>query len=246
MEFYTLVALGLIVVLAAGFIQGLTSFGFALLSLPLLTQFISLQEVVPIVVILSLCTNIFIFIHSRRDVELRKIWILIFSSVLAAPLGTYLLLYLDSNLLKLVTGVLISLFALILLSGKSFPVHNERLAYIPVGLTSGILNGSISMSGPPVALFLSNQGVSKETFRANLSAYAILLNIITVCTYLYSGLITSEVILYTSWFVPGMFFGVFMGINAVKRLNDKLFKKLALWLIILSGCWTMITALGIV
>ena len=246
MEFYTLIALGLIVVLAAGFIQGLTSFGFALLSLPLLTQFIPLQEVVPIVVILSLCTNIFIFIHSRQDAELRKIWILILSSLAAAPVGTYLLLYLDSNLLKLCTGVLITLFAFILLSGKSVPVQNERLAYVPVGITSGILNGSISMSGPPVALFLSNQGVGKETFRANISAYAILLNLITVCTYLYGGLITSEVIRYTSWFVPGMFIGVFIGIHAVKRLNDKLFKRIALWLIVLSGGWTMITALGII
>lgn len=233
----------IIVVIAAGFIQGLTSFGFALIAMPFLARIIPLQQAVPIVVILSLCTNLMVIIDARRHIDLKKIWILIVSSLLAAPLGTYLLLFLDEHILKSFTGIFIILIALLLLLGKSFPVKNEKLAFVPVGIISGLLNGSISMSGPPVALFLSNQKVDKNTFRANITAYGIILNIITICTYAYSGMLTKQVFSYSLWLIPSMLIGVFIGIKAIKKLNDNLFRRLALWVIILSGIWTLISVL---
>ncbi|MGG6311339.1 sulfite exporter TauE/SafE family protein [Paenibacillus macerans] len=244
MDLSVLIALGAVVILAAGFIQGLTSFGFALIATPILAQIIPLQQAVPIVVILSLCTNIIVFTGCYKHADIRKIWILILSSLLAAPLGTYLLLIMDGDILKLATGTVIIVVAALLLSGKSFPVKRDKLAYLPVGALSGLLNGSISMSGPPVALFLSNQGVDKETFRANITVYGIFLNIVTILTYLYSGLLTREALVYTSWFVPGMLIGVFIGIRVLKQLNEKLFKRIALWLIIASGLWTILGVLA--
>jgi uncharacterized membrane protein YfcA len=240
-----LTVLGILIILTAGFIQGLTSFGFALISMPFLARIIPLQEAVPIVVLLSLCTNIVVLMNSRKHVDIKKIWILIISSLIAAPLGTYLLIYLNANLLKVFTGILIITFSVILLIGKSYPVRNEKIAFVPVGIMSGLLNGSISMSGPPVALFLSNQSVSKDKFRANLTAYAIILNIITICTYIYSGLLTQEVIKFTTWFVPRRFVGVFRGTKAIKKLDDGLFRKLALSIIIISGSWTIVSTLKI-
>jgi uncharacterized membrane protein YfcA len=246
MDFYILVLLGLIVIFAAGFIQGLTSFGFALISMPLLTLFIPLQEAVPLVVILSLCTNVIVFISTWRFIQIRKIGLLVVSSLLAAPFGTQLLVYVEPHILKLFAGLLIVVFACLLLMGKSFPVKNERVAFIPVGLTSGLLNGSISMSGPPVALFLSNQGASKETFRANITVYGIILNVITVTAFFYRDLLTYDVMKYTVWFVPATFTGVIVGVKALKKLNDKLFRRIALWLIITSGVWTIVSALRII
>ncbi|MCR8645488.1 sulfite exporter TauE/SafE family protein [Paenibacillus sp. N1-5-1-14] len=238
-----ILVLGILIVLVAGFIQGLTSFGFALISMPILAKIIPIQEAVPIIVILSICANVVILINCMRHVDMKKIWILVVSSILAAPLGTYLLVYLSANILKISTGVLIIMFACILLLGKSFPIRDAKVAFIPVGIISGLLNSSISMSGPPVALFLSNQNTSKDVFRANLTAYAIILNMITLVTYMYSGLLTTEVLSYTAWLIPSMFVGVLLGIKAIKKLDDRLFKKIALWLIIISGIWTIISSI---
>ncbi|NMO98177.1 sulfite exporter TauE/SafE family protein [Paenibacillus lemnae] len=243
MDVNLLVILGIMTVFAAGFIQGLTSFGFALIAMPFLAKVIPLQQIVPIVVILSLFTNIIVIINVRRHIDIKKIWILILFSLLAAPMGTYLLIYLNEPVLKILTGLLIVGFSTILLLGKSFPIRNEKLAFVSVGILSGLLNGSISMSGPPVALFLSNQNMGKEKFRANITAYAIILNVITISTYIYSGLLTKEVMIYTSWFIPSMLLGVLCGIKAIKKLDDQLFRRLALWLIIISGLWTLVNTL---
>ena len=179
-------ALGISIILLAGFTQGLTSFGFALISVPLLSVILPISEVVPIVVLLSLGTNLIIITGSYKNIEFRKIGILVAASLLAVPLGTLALVYIAPKLIKLCVGALILIVAGLMLLGRSFPVKSERLAFIPIGLLSGFLNGSISMSGPPVALFMSNQNTKKATFRANLTIYAIIVE------WLYSGHLLDE------------------------------------------------------
>lgn len=233
------IIIGVFIILIAGFTQGLTSFGFALISMPILSSFIPLKVVVPIIVILSLFSNLAVLWDSRGHIQFRKIWILSVSSLAAAPFGTQILRLVEADTLKVYMGFIITIFALLLLLKVSFKVRNEKLAYVPVGLTSGLLNGSISLSGPPVALFLNNQGVDKLVFRANITTYALILNIITVLSYWYSRLINQEVVRFTVWFLPVMFLGVYLGARTTRHISEKAFKKVTLFLLILSGIWTL-------
>jgi uncharacterized membrane protein YfcA len=240
------VSIGIIVVMIAGFFQGLTSFGFALISMPFLLTIIPIKETVPIIVILSLFTNFLVIINCIKKLDLKNIWVLILASLIMAPIGVYSLMYLNQNILKIFVGAFIILFSMILLFGKSFIIKKEKIGYLIVGAISGFLNGSISMSGPPIALFLSSQEKNKDIFRANITFYSIILNIVTIGTYYYSGMLSKNVLEKTIWFIPTMLIGVFVGILSSKRLNEKLFKKISLILLIVSGTWTLLnTILGI-
>lgn len=239
-----LLTMSICVVALAGFVQGLTSFGFALIAVPLLARLLPLQLVVPIVVILSLGSNFAILRECWTLVDLRTIRSLIFASLVAAPLGTGLLLYADADGLRLLAGLLVSSFAAVLLFGRSFPIHNTRMALLAVGAMSGMLNGSVAMSGPPVALFLSNQGASRDSFRANLTSYAIALNILTVITYSISGLLTAELAAQLVCLIPAMLIGVLVGQLAVTRVNDKLFRRISLGLICAGGLWAVMGTLA--
>lgn len=185
-----------------------------------------------------------IFVNCYKHVVIRKIGLLTLSGIVAAPLGSYLLLYVNETALKITAGGLIVLSSAVMLSGKTFQVRKERLGFVTVGLASGLLNGSISMSGPPVALFLSNQGTDKEAFRGNLTFYALLLNAVTIASYLYGGLLDEAVSETLAWLIPAMIMGVLLGIWAGGKLNETVFKKLTLILIIVSGCWTLWTAIN--
>jgi uncharacterized membrane protein YfcA len=233
---------GIAVVLLAGFFQGLTSFGFALIAMPFLARIVPVKEAVPIVVSLSLLTNFLVLKDCYKHVALRKIWMLILASFVAAPIGAWLLLFVEPTYIKLGAGVLIVCFATLMILGKTFAVRNEKIAFIPVGFLSGLLNGSISLSGPPVALFLSNQGTNKNEFRANITFYAIFLNIVTIVSFALNGLLTRDMLMKTSVYVPGMAVGVLIGAFALTKLDERLFKKIALGLIIVSGLSTAIQA----
>ena len=193
---------------------------------------------------LSLGTNLIMLSQTFRRMDLRKIALLVVSSLIAAPLGTLALVYVVPAAIKAVVGVVIVLVSCAMLAGRRFPVRSERVALVPIGMLSGFLNGSISMSGPPVALFMSNQNEDKEVFRANLTLYATILNVFTIATFMVGGVLTGKVLAYSAWLVPAMIVGVLLGGLLETRISQEVFKKIALWLILASGLWTLIGVLG--
>ncbi len=238
------IVIGLIVIFSAGMIQGITSFGFSLLAVPLLGIFLPLKLVVPMLVIYSLILNSIILYHVKDHINLKKISILIIAGIIGTPFGTYLLKILDENVLKIIVGSIVTLSAIINFYGYKVKVKNEKLSYIPVGLVSGLLNGSVSLSGPPIIIFLTNQGVEKQVFRANLTSYFWILNLFTIPTFFFSGLITKDVMNYTMYLFPGLIIGVLLGIRLGNKVDEAYFKKLTLALVAFMGILSIVSGIG--
>ncbi|MCL2374697.1 MAG: sulfite exporter TauE/SafE family protein [Treponema sp.] len=232
---------GMIVILIAGFIQGLTSFGLSIVAIPFLARIIPLQEIVPTIIVLAMITNALVLINSRKEIQFRQFTLLVLMGVLFLPVGVFSLTYLNPNYLKLFFGVLITGFSLLLVLKKTFPIKHEKIGYVITGALSGFLNGSLSLSGPPVVLFLSIQGVNKDTFRANITLYFMILNIIATGIFLANGLMNRIVIDRILYFAPALVVGVVGGIVASKKLKDEAFKKLVLVSLLLLGVWTTIS-----
>lgn len=230
------IILASIVIMLAGIIQGSTSFGFSLLSVPLLSLImIPLKLIVPMLILFSFIINSVILISLRKFVNIKRIRILIIAGILGTPLGTYILKVVDENLLTLVVGILVSLFALALFFKFRIKVKNEKLMFVPVGLLSGVLSGSVSISGPPVILFFANQNIEKMEFRANLTFYFLSLQLITIPMLIINELITVKVLENTLYLLPALITGLVVGMLIGKRINEKLFKRLTLILVILMG-----------
>lgn len=236
-----LIIIGLIVIFSAGLIQGITSFGFSLLALPILSAFVPLKIIVPMLIVYSLIMNSMILYKIRKHVNIKKIYLLIISAVIATPIGANLLTNLNENILKIIVGIIVSVSAISFHFGYKIKINNEKLAYIPIGILSGLLNGSVSLSGPPIILFLTNQGVSKQIFRATLTAYFWILNIMTIITFLYKRLITYEVLKFTGYLLPALIIGVMIGIKFGNKVKEEMFKKLTTILIILMGILSIIS-----
>ncbi len=125
-------------------------------------------------------------------------------------------------------------------------ISNQNLASILVGLISGVLGGSMSISGPPIVLFLNNQNVEKTTFRANLIAYFFSLYVATIPAYLFGNLITVDLLGSSVVMVPIMFLGATLGIRLSRKVDERVFKRIALLLVLTTGIMVIISALNIV
>lgn len=234
---------GLLIVTFAGFIQGISCFGFALISLPLLSQIYPITIVVPLIVCLSAGTNILILKGVWRQADLQTIRLLLISSLVATPLGTWLLIWIRTDLLRLIATATISGFALLQLLGKHYPIRQPRLALVGIGALSGALNASVSLSGPPIALLLNNQHVSKDRFRACITAYALILNLVTLTTYQMNGLLTAAFFDALKWLIPGMLLGTLLGGRCASHICEARFKRYTLIMIMILAGIGMLQAL---
>lgn len=236
--------LGFISILLASLIQGITGFGFALIAVPLLSLFIpELRNITPIIVIYSLLTNVIIVYKSRHYIDLKKIIPLIIFGIIATPIGTYILLYVNVSTLKIIIGLIITITAFAMLKNFKIKIKNQGISYGIVGLLSGFLNGSTGLSGPPVVLFLTNQNTDKDVFRANLTFYGIATNIFAIILFIAEGIINTSVINFTILYLPALIIGVFGGIILSAKINETLFKKLTIYLIAFLGLYTAISAI---
>lgn len=239
----TVLALSFVIIFTAGFLQGLVGFGSGLLSVPLLSFMFVPKFVVPLTLVHGLIMNMYLSARNRRFIQWKRVLPLLLTGLIGIPVGTMVLLFIPSSGLKIIMGAVISMFAILLLRGLSRKFKRERLGLVPVGLVSGILNGSISMSGPPVILFLSNQGVRKDRFRANLVTYFFLLNILTLIIFLAAGILTEEVLITAVILLPPLPLGILAGEYLSKRVSEKLFRTIALLLVLGTGISALMTGI---
>ena len=239
-------AAAVLVVLSASFIQSLVGFGGGLVSVPVLLLVLPPKTVMPVMLLHGLITNLLVALSTRRKAEPKRIWPLFISGSLGIVPGMLILLYFDVWAIKLLAGALIISFTMLLFLGFRARLKNERAAMFPIGLVSGFMNGSLALSGPPVILFFSNQGMMRDRFRANLVTYFLVLNVITAISFLIAGLFNNDILLLTALFLPSLFLGAWLGIKLSGRVPENIFRGIALVIVGTAGGAAVISALGLI
>ena len=234
-DFQTLLLLGGLVTFFAAAVAGTTGFGYGLVSVPLLMLVLPPKLVVPAVTTHIFLVSLLILLQVLKHVDLRRIWPLMATGLLGLPLGVYALLVLSEGALKAIVGVVIVCFAIVLLLGLNLEITNEKLALAPVGVASGLLASGIAMAGPPVILFFSNQGMVKQVFRANLAAYFVFLNTVTMPAHAASGLLTGEAVRYAALFLPTLAAGLALGSFFSRKVPEALFRRVVLVVVLCTG-----------
>jgi len=236
-------ALSLAILFGGAFLQGLTGFGYSLFSLPLLACLMPVSAAVPMLCVTGVFLNLIVFLRARKNLDIKRILPLLISGAAALPAGIWLLRTADESSLKIGVGVLVILSSIIYLSGFRITVKREKLAMIPVGFLSGLLNGATTFSGPPVILFFANQRVAKHQFRASLAAYFLLLNAIAVPAFIAGGLLTGETALNTLYLFPAVISGVLIGIRMADVVSEERFRFAALIALGVLGVFSVVSGL---
>ena len=225
----------ILILMAAACLQGLTGFGYSLMSLPLLALLMPVRVAVPMLSVTSIFLNLLVFLKARRYADIRRILPLVIAGIVSIPGGVWILGHAEEALLEVIIGVLVALSALLYLTGFRIRIRRERLALVPVGVLSGLLNGMTTFSGPPVILFLANQQVEKNVFRANLALYFLILNIAAIPVFTGAGFLTGDIIQATLVRFPFVIIGAILGIYLSGRIEESLFRKISLIVLVLLG-----------
>jgi len=241
----TYIVYGILVCFFAGLITGITAFGFALVAIPLLILFFDPKVAVPIVTISSTLTGMYLFFELRNMMQVKKIIPLIIGGIIGLPFGVYILAVLDKDILKISVGALITVFAFLLALGIKREIKSEKYASVLVGMLSGLLKGSTSLSGPPLVLFFINQDQEKEVFRANLTGYFMIMGTLAVIALAIGKLVSLNVLEYSAWLVVPTIFGTWFGSKICPRVNPVLFRTLSLAVVIIAGILSILSGLKV-
>jgi uncharacterized membrane protein YfcA len=146
-------------------------------------------------------------------------------------LGTLGLSYLAVNDVKVVVYVLLLPMVVVQLLGLRRPLANERRGGSIIGPGIGFLYALTTISGPPLAVFFRNQGLSKNEFRCTLAQVRVAESSLTLTTYfLFSEFLGANLISSPSLsLVPFLLLPVLIGVPAgawlVSRVSRDAFTR---------------------
>lgn len=216
-----------IVALAAAAINGGLGYGFSSVTIPAALLVYGARILNPALVLIEVVINALAIVVNRKS--LRKVWprmpALLLGIVPGVIVGSILLARIDSGLLKLLTFSVLLPFILLQSAGVRRPIRNEKAVALPAGLALGVLYGATTVSGPPLALFFNNQGLTKDEFRAALSIFRLAESACTTVAYLALGLFTVPSLALAGRFAPSVLIGLPLGYLALRRVAPEPFRR---------------------
>lgn len=231
----------LIVFLAAA-TSGLAGFGFSIVSVPTLLIIHDPSTVIALNKILTLGTTWVILIGIWRAISWSHLRRTVPLAIIGLFGGILLLKALDAQAIKLIVGVTVILFALLLLSGRVRHVV-ERPWMAPVtGLVSGLSSTSTGMSGPPLVLFFTVIGLPVQVFRATSVCYFLLIDLVGLPALLAQGVITRSDVVLSLLLAPAALAGRWAGSWLVPSITPASFRRFVLFLLLGTGSIAIVNA----
>ena len=220
----------------AATISALTGFGYSLLATPCVSLIMAPRLAVPLVLFSSLVLLLMLTLDAWRKMDFVRIGRWLIGAVPAIWIGGYTLsIFTDVGMRSLIgCATLFGAAAIWCRPGK--PFQNERPWAILSGVFSGLMAGASSMSGPPVVLFGIKQQWDHKTLRASLVGYFFIVHLLALLVLGKLGVTDVHHIVQGLWMLPGLVIGFFIGMKFRKRIDNQLFRSIALVLLCLTGC----------
>jgi len=224
-----------IVLLLATTLQGISGFGSGLVAVPILALWFPLTTLTPSLSVINIFVAAIIYWKNREAARPSQWKWLIISGVLASLVAGSLLLNINEQWLKIALGLVILLVAALLASGRQLPTAEHTAGYISIGTGSGILNGLMTLGGPPIVLFLANARLPKQQFRATLSLFFLAIAVANVVNFSRQGIYQTEHLHLVATLLPAAIVGAAIGQRLQHHFSESRFRQLTIALMLLSG-----------
>lgn len=213
------------VIVLATLIRSTLGFGEALVSVPLLALRIPVEVAAPLAVLVSVVVAGLVVVQDHQRIEFRAAGGLILASLVGIPFGLLLLDRAPDDVVKLLLGAVIVLFALYSLTvGRGQHLAHDHVGWlIGCGVIAGVLGGAYGMNGPPLAIYGALRRWPAQRFRATLQAYFLPASLAGLIGYALLGLWTPAVTRYFLWSLPGVAVATFAGRVLNRRLKGERF-----------------------
>ena len=225
----------LIILFFSTLVRSTFGFGDALIAMPLLAMVLSMQIVTPLVALIAFSIAIYIVIQDFKKIEFQNIWKLIVSSIIGIPIGLIYLKGINEDIIKLVLGILISVFGLYnLFKPDLIRIKHSLWAYL-FGFLAGLIGAAYNTNGPIIVIYGTMKKWKPLEFRATLQGYFLTTGVFVILGHLIAGNFTKIVMKYYLMTFPVFLGAIILGSFLNKRINKESFIKYIYLLLIIIG-----------
>lgn len=214
----TVAALALVALVAYA-ILGISGYGSALVSIPLLAHFLPLATILPMLVMVDFTATLTNGLKFRGDIDMSELKTIVPTMCIGIAAGVAMLSRLPGNALLPVLGIGIAAYGLYRLHQPAVKKFlSPRWGYL-TGLAGGFTGGLFGVGGPIYASYLSRRTNDFSKMRATIAAIFTFSTAFRIAAFLISGFLLKADVWWAAAIIwPFMFIGLTIG----HRLHGKL------------------------
>ena len=224
----------------AGVIRGITGFGGAMVLTPPLALLLGPQLAIPVVLLVEAFAGAPMMRDAARHATWRTLAPISLAACVTIPLGGYVLVHADQDVLRRAIAAIVGVFALLLLKGARYTGAHGLPSSLALGALSGTLLGATGIGGPPVILYLLSGPDPVHVTRANLTLYVALISVAGLTMLATRGLLDATALTSTLFLAPLYLIGVLLGGRLFARFSDKRFRQFTLVLLLAVSTFIMV------
>jgi uncharacterized membrane protein YfcA len=240
-----------LITLGAAVVNGALGYGFSSITVPLALLFLTNRILNPALVLIEVALNTWVLWVNREAIGAvwRRVLPIVIGLAPGVVVGTLIVSKVSPDWLKLATYFALLPLILFQAAGYRRPIHSEKTAGLVFGGGLGVLYSVTTISGPPLAVALANQGFARQEFRASLGIIRLAESSLTAIAYGSAGLLVPDSMVLIPLILPGVLLGVPIGAFLIRRLRVETFRRICMsfdaW-IVAFGISTLFRSLHIV
>ena len=231
-----------VAIFIAAFMQVLSGFGFALLSMPIMTMAIPVEQAVIVSTILGALSTAWQSWRLRANADRTLVRRLTTSAIVGMPLGLVILNIVSDRALRMTLGVAVLIATVLLIAPVQLQRMGRGLDY-GAGFVSGVLNTSLSTNGPPLVFGLQARELTPDAFRATISAIFAFSNLAGITLFSIDGKFTVAGVRAAVIALPAWFVGQALAWPIRRRVVGQRFRRLVLGMLLVAGCTSVVYAI---
>ena len=231
-----------VAIFCAAFVQVLSGFGFALLSMPIMTIALPVKEAVVVSTLLGMISTTWQAVKLKEDTNRPIAKRMTLAAFVGMPLGLFILDVVSDTALRLTLGIAVIIATILLIARINLTTASNHFDY-GVGFVSGVLNTSLSTNGPPLVFGLQARHLPPAPFRATISTVFACSNVVGITLFALNGKITLDGLKASAIAFPAWMVGQALAWPVRKHVAGERFHVMVLTLLFLAGTSTIVFAL---
>ncbi|HBL67063.1 MAG TPA: permease [Achromobacter sp.] len=238
---YVLVVLGAV---AAGFVQGLSGFGFGMVAMSFWAWTIDPRLAAAMTVFGALTGQLLAAFTVRRGFSWSNLLPFVLGGLVGIPIGVKVLPHLDPLIFKTFIGGLLAVWCPIMLFATRLPriTAGGKVADGFVGAMGGIMGGIGGFTGVIPTLWCTLRGFERDVQRPVIQNFNLSMQAVTMASYIVTGVVTTDMLPLFAIIVPAMLVPTLLGARVYVGISDVTFRRVVLGLLTLSGIALLVSS----
>ena len=234
-----LIGLALSIAFCAGLVKGVVGFAMPLVLISGLTFFLPPELALAGLILPTLFSNLFQALGQGGRAawqSIRQFRVFLIAGGITLVIAAQMVRSVPDAVLQLAIGLPTVAYALVQLGGLRFRLsrRSPRLE-AAVGALAGLMGGVSGVWGPPTVMYLTALDTPKhDQLRIQGVIYGAG-SVALVAAHLGSGVLRTETIPFSVALVPAALFGMWVGSRIVSRIDQAMFKRATLIVLLVAG-----------